>query len=144
MTLALSTMEITNFQRLMIIFCKVLQFGAIHLLITMLSADTFFKRTDLSIAFEALWGYIPLEIVKILQMIPTKSMARLAKYMTVARKVANNLVDTQTQSYFSGKDGGKDVMSILGKHLVLIHAKSQDLNMGTQLEPIYPKIQRPN
>ena len=116
MTLALSTKKITNFQQLIKIFCKVLQLCVILRLIAMLSADTFFKRSDLSIAFEALWGYIPFGIVKILQMIPTKSLARLAKYMAVARRVAKNLVDTQTQSYFAGKDGGKDVMSILSKH----------------------------
>ena len=79
------------------------------------SADTFFKRSNAVIAFEALWGYLPLWMVTAIQLLPTKQLKRVRKYTTVAHRVAKTIVDTQTQSYSLGKEGGKDVMSILSK-----------------------------
>ncbi|KAF8507406.1 cytochrome P450 [Gautieria morchelliformis] len=78
-----------------------------------LFADSFFKRSDLAIAFEALWGYIPLWVVSAMQLLPTKQLRRLRRYTKVAHRVAKGIVQTQTESYSSGKEGGKDVMSIL-------------------------------
>ncbi|KAF8507787.1 PAH-inducible cytochrome P450 monooxygenase PC-PAH 1 [Gautieria morchelliformis] len=78
-----------------------------------LFADSFFKRTDFTIAFEALWGYLPLGLVKFIQMAPTRQLGRLRAYMKVARRVAKDIVDVQTETYSAGKEGGKDVMSIL-------------------------------
>ncbi|KAF8483105.1 cytochrome P450 [Gautieria morchelliformis] len=78
-----------------------------------LFADSFFNRSDALIAFEALWEFIPFQLVKRLEMLPTKQLSRLGEYMKVARSVAKNIVDTQTQSLSIGKDGGKDIMSIL-------------------------------
>ena len=79
----------------------------------MISADSFFKRPDRVIVFEALWGYMPLRIVKVIQKLPTKQLMRLQMYMSVARGVARRLVDKQTQSYLYGTEGGKDLMSNL-------------------------------
>ena len=78
-------------------------------------ADTFFKRSNAVIAFEALWGYLPLWMVTAIQLLPTKQLKRIRKYTTVAHRVAKNIVDTQTQLYSLGKEGGKDIMSILSK-----------------------------
>jgi hypothetical protein len=79
------------------------------------SADSFFKRSDFTIAFEALWGYLPMGIVKLMQRMPTTQLKRLRKYMSVARGVAKKIVDTQTQAYIAGNEGGKDIMSVLSK-----------------------------
>ncbi|KAF8586834.1 cytochrome P450 [Ramaria rubella] len=78
-----------------------------------LFADSFFHRSDFTIVFEALWGYLPPALVDLIQMIPTKQLQRLRKYMTVARQVAKNILEKQTQSHYVGKEGGKDVMSLL-------------------------------
>ncbi|KAF8583570.1 cytochrome P450 [Ramaria rubella] len=81
-----------------------------------LFADSFYKRSDFTIIFEALWGYLPLGLVGVMQkLMPTKQLKRLRRYMKVARSVARNILDTQTQSHAAGKEGGKDVMSILIK-----------------------------
>jgi hypothetical protein len=39
--------------------------------------------------------------------------------MRVARRVAKSIVDRQIQSHAMGKEGGKDVMSILGEYFYL-------------------------
>ncbi|KAF8518880.1 cytochrome P450 [Gautieria morchelliformis] len=78
-----------------------------------LFADSFFKRSDFAIAFEALWGYIPLCVVSAMRLLPTKQLRRLRTYTKVAHRVAKGIVQTQTESYSSGKECGKDVMSIL-------------------------------
>ena len=56
---------------------------------------------------------MPIRILKLVPKLPTKRLMRLKRYMSVARGVAARLVDNQTQSYVSGKEGGKDLMSIL-------------------------------
>jgi len=43
-------------------------------------------------------------------------LRRLRNYMKVARRVAKSIVDRQLQSHAAGKDGSKDVMSILGEY----------------------------
>ncbi|KAF8511769.1 PAH-inducible cytochrome P450 monooxygenase PC-PAH 1, partial [Gautieria morchelliformis] len=58
-------------------------------------------------------GYIPLWVVSAMQLLPTKQLRRLRRYTKVAHRVAKGIVQTQTESYSSGKEGGKDVMSIL-------------------------------
>jgi hypothetical protein len=110
------------------------------------SADTFFKRSDFVIAFEALWGYLPLGMVTAIQLLPTKQLKRFRKYTTVAHRVAKNIVDTQTQSYFLGKEGGKDVMSILSEsheELVSLYP-NLELDQHRQLGPICLKIRKRN
>lgn len=63
--------------------------------------------------FEALWGYLPLRMVTAMQLLPTKQLKRVRRYTTVAHRVPKNIVKTQTESYLIGKEGGKDIMSIL-------------------------------
>ncbi|KAF8507409.1 PAH-inducible cytochrome P450 monooxygenase PC-PAH 1 [Gautieria morchelliformis] len=76
-------------------------------------ADSFFKRSDFAIAFEALWGYIPLWAVPAIRLLPTKQLRRLRRYTKVTHRIAKGIVQAQTESYSSGKECGKDVMSIL-------------------------------
>jgi len=45
--------------------------------------------------------------------LPVERLKRLHDYMTVANEVAKDIVDKQTGLYASGKEGSKDVMSIL-------------------------------
>ncbi|KAF8582153.1 cytochrome P450 [Ramaria rubella] len=78
-----------------------------------LLVDSFYNRSDFSLAFEAIWGYVPLWLVPIIQKLPTRRLRRLNKYMQVSRGVAKSIVDQQIQSHAAGKEGGKDVMSIL-------------------------------
>ncbi|KAF8531773.1 cytochrome P450, partial [Gautieria morchelliformis] len=80
-----------------------------------LIADSFYNRSDLSITFEALWGFIPLQLAIMLGRFPTKQLSRLKRYMTVARSFAKTIVNTQTQALSVVKEGGKDVMSTLIK-----------------------------
>jgi hypothetical protein len=96
------------------------------------SADSFFNRSDALIAFEALWEFIPLQLVKRLEILPTKQLSRLREYMKVARSVAKHIVDTQTQSLSIGKDGGKDIMSILSEYPNLFHGPNH-LLMGSSV-----------
>ncbi|KAF8511968.1 PAH-inducible cytochrome P450 monooxygenase PC-PAH 1 [Gautieria morchelliformis] len=78
-----------------------------------LFADSFFKRSDFAIAFENLWGYLPLWVVSAMRLLPIKQLRRLRRYTKVAHRVANDIVQTQTESYSRGKECGKDIMSIL-------------------------------
>ncbi|KAF8576236.1 cytochrome P450 [Ramaria rubella] len=78
-----------------------------------LLVDAFFKRSNVTLVFEALWGYLPWGIVMIIQMLPTKQLKRLRGYIKAAGRVAKNIVDIQTDRYDAGNEGGKDVMSIL-------------------------------
>jgi hypothetical protein len=48
-----------------------------------------------------------------MRLLPTKQLRRLRRYSKVAHRIAIGIVQTQTESYSSGKEGGKDVMSIL-------------------------------
>ncbi|KAF8573774.1 cytochrome P450 [Ramaria rubella] len=78
-----------------------------------LGVDTFFKQPNFVIVVQALWGYLPYRLVKLMQRIPGKRQNRLNNYMKAARCVAKNIVVTQTDRVTTGKEGGKDVMSIL-------------------------------
>ncbi|KAF8517112.1 cytochrome P450 [Gautieria morchelliformis] len=66
-----------------------------------------------AIAFENLWGYMPLWVVSAMPLLPIKRLRRLWRYTKVAHRVANGIVQTQTESYSRGKECGKDIMSIL-------------------------------
>jgi len=73
------------------------------------------NRSNYTLAFEALWDHIPQWLVIVTQHIPTKRLKRLRDYMKVARRVAKSIVERQIKLHATGKEGGKDVMSILGQ-----------------------------
>ena len=56
-----------------------------------------------------------MRIVKLTQKLPTRQLKRVRAYMSAARRVAKTIVDTQTQLYLAGNEGGKDIMSLLSK-----------------------------
>jgi hypothetical protein len=99
-----------------IIFCKLLYSKQRFKIHCWSSVDVFFKRSDYTIAFEALWGLIPNWLVAVIHSAPTRQLQRFRNYMRVARRVAKSIVNRQLQSHATGKEGGKDVMSILGEY----------------------------
>ncbi|KIJ26121.1 hypothetical protein M422DRAFT_272863 [Sphaerobolus stellatus SS14] len=78
-----------------------------------LFTDAFANRSDISLAVEELLEYIPSWILHLIFRIPVGRFKRLYGYLTVARGVAQDIVDKQTSLYMDGKEGSKDVMSIL-------------------------------
>ncbi|KAF8589039.1 cytochrome P450 [Ramaria rubella] len=80
-----------------------------------LGFDVFYKRPNSTIVVQELWGYLPYALVKLLQRIPGKRQKRLKSYMKAARRVAKDIVVTQTDRVITGKEGGKDVMSVLSQ-----------------------------
>ena len=81
------------------------------------SADTFLNPSDASIAFESLWGIVPHWMVTVMHRLPTKRLRRLQNYMKTASEVAQALVDRQVALHATGKEGAKDVMSILSNYI---------------------------
>ena len=65
------------------------------------------------IAFEAFWGLVPQWAVMLLQQAPARRLQRLRDYMKESKQVAQTLLDRQVASHAEGKEGSKDVMSIL-------------------------------
>lgn len=81
------------------------------------SIETTYKRSNGMLLFEALWGYFPFWMVKLLQRIPAGKMKRFHSYREVARGVAREMIRVQTEQYNDGNEGGKDMLSILSTHL---------------------------
>jgi len=105
------------------------------------SVDVFLDRSDAVIASEAFWGNVPQWLVTLMQHAPTKRLQRFQNYMKTAREVAQTLVDRQMASHVTGKDGAKDVMSILSK--IFLWVQFQHIySPFHQLERIYPRIPR--
>ncbi|KIJ34130.1 hypothetical protein M422DRAFT_35204 [Sphaerobolus stellatus SS14] len=79
-----------------------------------LISDSFFKRSDWKIFFEALWLYLPwLLVLPLIKFLPTQQLKRIRAYMKEARKAAAHIVQTANKDYISGKEGRKDIMSTL-------------------------------
>ncbi|KAF8587081.1 cytochrome P450 [Ramaria rubella] len=78
-----------------------------------LFAETFLNRTDGTIVFESLWGMMPQWMLALAHRLPLRVVKRWSDYMKIARSVAKELVDRQVASHSLGKEGSKDVMSIL-------------------------------
>ncbi|KAF8521630.1 cytochrome P450 [Hysterangium stoloniferum] len=78
-----------------------------------LFADTFFERSDELIIFDAICSFMPQWFSDLAKYLPNEQMKRLREYMKVARKVAQSILDRQTKLHIAGKEGSKDVMSIL-------------------------------
>jgi DNA-binding cell septation regulator SpoVG len=59
-------------------------------------------------------GWIPQWMIGLFLNMPSRRLQRLHDYMDVALGVAREVVHRQTALYTSGKEGSKDIMSILG------------------------------
>jgi hypothetical protein len=78
------------------------------------STDVFLGRPDSTIVVEAIIGWIPHWMVVLFLNMPSRRLQRLHNYMKVALGVAREVVDRQSAVHASGKEGSKDIMSILG------------------------------
>ncbi|KIJ55998.1 hypothetical protein M422DRAFT_138272, partial [Sphaerobolus stellatus SS14] len=70
-------------------------------------------RPDFSFIFETFLGFLPSWLVKLGINVPIGRFKLLSNYMRVAEKVAQEIIDKQTDLYLKGKEGSKDVMSLL-------------------------------
>ena len=102
------------------------------------SADAFLDRPDGMIAFEAFCGLVPQWAVTLLHQVPTRRIQRLRNYMKEARQVAQALLDRQVVSHAEGKEGSKDVMSILSTFCfpTLLRAQTECNIFDSQSEPL--------
>lgn len=57
---------------------------------------------------------VPEFLFNLMKHLPTKSLKKMNSHMVVATSVAQEVVDKQTSLYAHGKEGSKDLMSILG------------------------------
>lgn len=78
-----------------------------------LTADAFYKRGDIDMLVGYLLGKVPESMQGLLKLLPTRSLKRLRPYMSVVTEVAQEVVDKQTALYAHGKEGSKDLMSVL-------------------------------
>ncbi|KAF8589322.1 cytochrome P450 [Ramaria rubella] len=78
-----------------------------------LFAETFLARTDSEIIFQSIWGFLPQWLLALVFKAPVRPLKQWGEYMEIARNVAKQLVDRQVDSYALGKEGSKDIMSIL-------------------------------
>ncbi|GJJ11630.1 hypothetical protein Clacol_005866 [Clathrus columnatus] len=87
-----------------------------------LFADAFYQMSDINIAMPYILSKIPSFFTSMLTRLPLQTISRFRNYLKVATSVAQEVVDKQTQLYLHGKEGSKDLMSLLGtsrKHLML-------------------------
>ncbi|GJJ07024.1 hypothetical protein Clacol_001222 [Clathrus columnatus] len=77
-------------------------------------ADAFYKRSDIDIIVAYLMGKIP-EFVygPFMKILPTRSLKRIKRFMSVASTVARDAVDKQTALYTDGQQGSNNLMGIL-------------------------------
>ncbi|KIJ48669.1 hypothetical protein M422DRAFT_247528 [Sphaerobolus stellatus SS14] len=78
-----------------------------------LLSDVFVERPAISVAFLSVMAHLPSWLLHLALRIPSAGLKRFRGLMTTAREVAQEIVDTQTALYQSGKEGVKDVFSIL-------------------------------
>ncbi|KIJ49094.1 hypothetical protein M422DRAFT_28101 [Sphaerobolus stellatus SS14] len=97
--------------------------------------DAFADRPDISLAIETILGYLPSWMVQLLFRIPIGRFKRLLEFQTFARDIAQEIVDKQTALYIDGKEGSKDVMSILVRANL-----SEDPRSKLSTEEILPQM----
>jgi hypothetical protein len=102
------------------------------------SADAFLDRPDSMFVFEAILEILPEWISTILTSVPSARFGRLRSYMKTARTVAKEVVERQTAAYLDGKEGSKDIMSILGN--ADTWCRSITLLFAIQCVPTWRKI----
>ncbi|GJJ11632.1 hypothetical protein Clacol_005868 [Clathrus columnatus] len=76
-------------------------------------ADAIYQMSDINIAMPYILSKIPSFFTSILTRLPLQTMSRFRNYMKVATEVAQEVVDKQTHLYLHGKEGSKDLMSLL-------------------------------
>ncbi|KIJ29586.1 hypothetical protein M422DRAFT_268929 [Sphaerobolus stellatus SS14] len=71
------------------------------------------ERPDLSIVFGSFLGFLPSWLVKLGLCVPVGRFKLMHDYMKIVHGVAQDITNKQTELYLRGKEGSKDVMSIL-------------------------------
>ncbi|GJJ11676.1 hypothetical protein Clacol_005912 [Clathrus columnatus] len=98
-----------------------------------LMADAFYKPSDRDIAVTYLMGKVPDFVYDLMKLLPTRSLKRIRRYVPVVMKVAQDVVDKQTALYAHGKEGSKDLMSVLGAFFSRITIVPTRLNFFAQV-----------
>ncbi|RPD64802.1 cytochrome P450 [Lentinus tigrinus ALCF2SS1-6] len=76
-------------------------------------ADSIPNPSTFTILFRSLWYYIPDSILKYVKYMPGKDHARFRKTLKLINEYSKNLIDEKTEAVLAGKEGKKDIMSIL-------------------------------
>ncbi|KIJ31170.1 hypothetical protein M422DRAFT_267252 [Sphaerobolus stellatus SS14] len=100
-----------------------------------LFTESFLDRPDISFAVETILGYLPSWFTYLIVRLPIGRFKRIHDYITVAIEVAQEIVDKQTSLYLDGKEGSKDVMSILVRANL-----SEDPKSKLSAEEILPQM----
>lgn len=79
------------------------------------SADAIPYPSKFTLLFRALWPYIPMRFLKLVQYIPTRDHVRFRKTLKIINNFAKGLIDEKTEAVLAGQgEKKKDIMSILG------------------------------
>ncbi|KAF8510880.1 cytochrome P450 [Hysterangium stoloniferum] len=78
-----------------------------------LFVDTWMERPDSMLVWGDALDWVPQWMAALLLNLPSASLKRLHSYMEIALGVAKDIVDRQKAIHASGKEGSKDIMSIL-------------------------------
>lgn len=77
--------------------------------------ETTYKRSSSVLIFQAVWGYLPFWMVRLVQRLLTMKLKRVHSYRKVAEKVAKDMIKLQTEQYLKEDEGGRDILSILAR-----------------------------
>ncbi|KIJ47476.1 hypothetical protein M422DRAFT_248894 [Sphaerobolus stellatus SS14] len=72
--------------------------------------EAFADLSDASLATLSVMGWLPTFLIHALFRLPVGMFKPVHSYITIAREVAQDIVDKQTALYLDGKEGSKDVM----------------------------------
>ena len=61
-----------------------------------------------------MWYYLPDSILKYVKYLPGKEHARFRRTLKLINDYSKKLIDEKTEDVLAGKEGKKDIMSILG------------------------------
>ncbi|KAI0714601.1 cytochrome P450 [Earliella scabrosa] len=79
-------------------------------------ADAIPYPSKFTLLFRALWPYIPMRFLKLVQYIPTRDHVRFRKTLKIINNFAKGLIDEKTEAVLAGQgEKKKDIMSILVK-----------------------------
>lgn len=81
------------------------------------SVDATLYPPKVDLLIKATWEYIPLPILRLADYLPLKDIKRISRIRSVFDTEAKKLLKDKTDRLIAGKQGQKDVMSILGGFL---------------------------
>lgn len=75
----------------------------------------FHKPTELELVIGTVFKYLPLWLIPVFHLLPTRGVKRLKIFKDTAMKVALSIVQRETHAQTMGLPLGNDIMSILGE-----------------------------